>query len=103
VLDGYAGRWGPKAAIGATSQVLKVIQVYHAAYLASVMLITLGQTSLENKQDIEDIVEAVQKIVEALTSIPPNFSAAVSPELQDRTEKHLQYVKPDSMEVAAGD
>jgi hypothetical protein len=89
VLDGCQ-IWGPKAAVGAAVQVVKALQVCPREFINGERDVHSGQTSLENKQAIND-VDAVRKIAEALAPpTPPMFTPPIYPELQTRISKHIQ-------------
>jgi hypothetical protein len=50
------------------------------------------QTQLENKEDINDVVELVQKTVETLSSsMVPSVPTSISPALQSRISTHISY------------
>jgi hypothetical protein len=83
--------WGPKAAVAATAEALKAIQVRLYKSGAMNMAETI-QKALENKGSIQDVVDAVRKTVETLAPSVPILPASVSPELKSRIMAHVACV-----------
>jgi hypothetical protein len=83
--------WGPKAAVAATAEGLKAIQV--RSYESGAMKVAeTTQEALENEASIQDVVDAVRKTVEMLAPSVPILPASVSPELKSRILAHVACV-----------